>query len=127
MKTLTIKQPWADLIVIGQKDIENRSWKTNFRGRIYVHAGQRVAEVYPAILPLSKDFDPVGMELAKILTRREVVSAIVGEVDIIDCVKNHPSKWAMQGHWHWVLANPVKYIQPIIEVKGKQSFWTYSI
>lgn len=126
MKALTVKQPWADLIVIGQKDIENRTWKTNFRGRIYIHAGQRIAEVYPAILPLSKEFDPVGMELAKILSRREVTSAIIGEVDIIDCVQNHPSEWAEKGVWNWVLANPVKYDEPILNVKGAQSFWEYT-
>ena len=38
MKALSIKQPWASLIAHGIKDIENRTWKTNFRGRIYIHA-----------------------------------------------------------------------------------------
>ena len=38
MKTLSVRQPWANLIVRGIKDIENRSWKTNFRGRILIHA-----------------------------------------------------------------------------------------
>ena len=34
MKTLTIKQPWATLIAMGIKDIENRTWPTKFRGTI---------------------------------------------------------------------------------------------
>jgi hypothetical protein len=38
MKALTVKQPWASLIVEGIKNIENRTWKTNFRGRILIHA-----------------------------------------------------------------------------------------
>jgi activating signal cointegrator 1 len=40
MKTLTIRQPWAELIAQGKKDIEVRTWKTNYRGKIAIHAGK---------------------------------------------------------------------------------------
>ena len=43
---LSIRQPWAWLIVNGFKDIENRDWPTNFRGRLLVHAGQTMARRY---------------------------------------------------------------------------------
>ena len=43
---LSIRQPWAWLIVNGHKDIENRDWPTNFRGRLLVHAGQTMARRY---------------------------------------------------------------------------------
>jgi hypothetical protein len=39
MNGLSIRQPWAWLIVNGHKDVENRSWHTDFRGRVYVQAG----------------------------------------------------------------------------------------
>ena len=39
MKVLTIKQPWASLIVNGYKEYEFRTWKTNFRGEFLIHAG----------------------------------------------------------------------------------------
>ncbi|HTV55212.1 MAG TPA: ASCH domain-containing protein, partial [Terriglobia bacterium] len=42
MKALSIRQPWAWLIVNGFKPIENRSWNTNFRGRILIHASLKV-------------------------------------------------------------------------------------
>ena len=42
---LSIRQPWAWLIVNGYKDIENRDWPTKFRGRMLVHAPRRVAAV----------------------------------------------------------------------------------
>lgn len=141
MKALSIKQPWASLIAHGIKDIENRTWKTNFRGRIYIHASglyakggfslinsdQRVlANMYESWKPLYLDDLPT--------------SAIIGEVDIIDCVINHPSIWAeksegfwnpIKGKWisrskptyNWVLANPILYKNPILNVKGKLSFW----
>ena len=42
-KAISIKQPWASLIAHGIKNIENRTWKTNFRGRIYIHASGKFA------------------------------------------------------------------------------------
>lgn len=39
MKALTIKEPWATLIIEGYKEYEFRSWKTNYRGKILIHAG----------------------------------------------------------------------------------------
>ena len=39
MKALSIKQPWAWLIVNGFKDIENRTWRTKIRGEFLIHAG----------------------------------------------------------------------------------------
>ncbi len=38
MKTLSIKQPFAELVVSGRKSIEIRSWATNYRGEFLVHA-----------------------------------------------------------------------------------------
>lgn len=39
MKALTIIQPWATLIASGHKMNETRSWKTNYRGEVLIHAG----------------------------------------------------------------------------------------
>lgn len=39
---LSIKQPWAELILNNKKNIELRSWKTNFRGEFYIHASKTV-------------------------------------------------------------------------------------
>lgn len=38
MKTLSVRQPWASLLVCGLKDIENRTWAPNFKGRIMIYA-----------------------------------------------------------------------------------------
>lgn len=38
MKALSIKEPFASLVSLGIKRIETRSWKTNYRGEIYIHA-----------------------------------------------------------------------------------------
>jgi hypothetical protein len=39
-KALSIRQPWAHLIVAGIKQIENRTWTTRYRGPLLIHAGQ---------------------------------------------------------------------------------------
>lgn len=38
MKVLSVKQPWAWLITNGIKQVENRTWKTNHRGDLLIHA-----------------------------------------------------------------------------------------
>lgn len=45
MKALTIQQPWAMLIALGAKKIETRSWKTNYRGPLAIHAGKINAKI----------------------------------------------------------------------------------
>lgn len=142
MKVLSIKQPWASLIALGIKPIENRSWKTNFRGRIYIHASAKVVNVAPIDLLSTDQRKEVLSKYHKgVFPWFNPVSAIIGEVDIIDCVMNHPSIWAEKGKvvntngyghtekykpiYNWVLANPVSYDNPILNVKGKLSFWEF--
>lgn len=150
MKALSIKQPWASLIAHGIKDVENRTWKTNFRGRIYIHSTKDVI-YWKNALSLNQ-IDQVRIEnyelLAGIVRRNLKViptSAIIGEVDIVDCVINYDSIWAekmktqpcehvegldiiSKGQkyiYNWILANPVLYEEPILNVKGKLSFWNF--
>lgn len=133
MKALSIKQPWASLIAHGIKDIENRTWKTNFRGRIFIHAtAKSVGQMKDILTP--EQYETVLSSGWKQSTYKPL-SAIIGEVDIVDCVINHPSIWAeksnlgevvfrdMKPNYNWVLANPLLYNKPILNVKGKLSFW----
>lgn len=140
MKALSIKQPWASLIAHGIKDIENRTWKTNFRGRIYIHASAKKAGELPYILNDTQGDFVYYNESDGLKSHSEITSAIIGEVDIVDCVINHESIWAEktssrafadQKHYfdkpiyNWVLANAVLYDQPILNVKGKLSLWEF--
>ena len=128
MKALSIKQPWAELIVSGIKDIENRTWRTNFRGRVYVHASQKYDQRHRDMSSLFTypQWDSLATEKQYDFCQPTwQISAIIGEVDIVDCVQNHPSVWAEKGVWNWVLANPVMYKEPILNVKGGLSFWKY--
>ncbi len=42
VKALTIRQPWAELILRGRKPFELRSWRTNYRGLLVIHAAMKV-------------------------------------------------------------------------------------
>jgi hypothetical protein len=44
MKILSIRQPWAYLIVAGYKPVENRTWNTSYRGPLLIHASQAMEE-----------------------------------------------------------------------------------
>ena len=127
MKALTIRQPWAHLIASGIKDIELRSWKTNYRGKIYIHSS---AKSDHGKTPASEFLDyyrkHIPQEMKTQLDNGEYhLAAIIGEVELVDCVENHPSVWADEDSWNWVLANPVLYDKPILGVKGGLSLWNY--
>lgn len=142
MKALSIKQPYAYLICKGIKDIENRTWRTNFRGRVYIHASAKSANE-PYMIFTDEQIDVIDNIIMDICESYELTSAIIGHVDIVDCVESHSSIWAehwVTKEWHngvfggtydkvvynWVLANPVLYDKPILNVKGKLSFWDCS-
>ena len=73
MKVLTIKEPWASLIVNGYKEYEFRSWKTNYRGELLIHAGVGVDKT------AMKKFSKLNLDYPK--------SRIVAKVKMIDCIK----------------------------------------
>lgn len=109
MKALTIRQPWAGLIVDGIKDVENKSQRTHLRGRICVHAGLR-PDLGPEVLRL-------------MLSRHQTqYGAVIDTVEIIDCVRNANSPWALPRMWHWVLADARPLRRPI-PFTGQQGFF----
>ncbi|WP_312190241.1 ASCH domain-containing protein [Sphingobacterium sp.] len=150
MKALSIKQPWASLVctprldnpLLGIKDIENRTWATKYRGTIYIHASSKPAFTgsYKDNLP-SKFWDSLSeKEKWAAIDSFQHRGAIIGKVDIVDCVINHGSIWAEQSEtyvrshvgiiskppiYNWVLANPVLFDKPILNVKGKLSLWEF--
>lgn len=139
MKTLSIKQPWASLIAHGIKDIENRTWATKYRGTIYIHSCGKPAFTGSYKENLPKEFWDSLSEKEKwaAIDSFQHRGAIIGTVDIVDCVINHGSIWAEKTNeflvdigdekpiYNWVLANPVLFDEPILNVKGKLSLWEF--
>lgn len=112
MKVLTVKQPWAYLIIHGGKDIENRKWSTKFRGRILIHSSKADDKEYLDDF-CQKDFGFSDKDLIR--------GAIIGSVEITDCVKESTSYWFI-GPIGWVLKNPKP--EKIEFIKGQLGLWT---
>lgn len=118
MKALSIRQPWAHLIIHGGKDIENRTWTTKLRGRFLVHASkgmtrqehQVVAEFCARrVLPMPPAYEQLKR------------GGIVGSVELLDCVCTSQSTWYM-GEVGFVLANAAPL--PFIECAGRLGFYS---
>jgi len=54
------------------------------------------------------------------------VQAIIGEAELIDIVKNSKDVFAIPNDYHWVMANPILYEKPILNVMGKLRLWEYA-
>ncbi len=73
MKVLTLKQPWATLVAEGIKKYEFRSWKTNYRGKVLIHAGVGI--------------DKKEMDKFKELNLSYPSKRIIAVVEIEDCLE----------------------------------------
>ena len=132
MRALSIRQPWASLILKAGKNIENREWPTKYRGRILVHAakGMTRAEHEDAIAFAVEAIraDPRNADATKKVTLRELGFAfddlprggIVGSVEIVDCVRTSDSPWFV-GSYGFVLRDPQPL--PFTPWKGQLGFF----
>ena len=118
MKALSIMQPWAWLIVNGWKDLENRTWQTNYRGPLLIHASKSIdAEGYNFIIK-SGLMNEIDMPEIGDFQR----GGIIGQVELYDVVHDAPSNWAAADQYHW-LVRDAKTL-PFVPCRGYQSLWT---
>ena len=75
MRCITIRQPWATLIAIGEKRLETRGWKTNYRGELAIHAGKRVDLVACLAEPVRSLLEASGYTAANLPTGAVVAIA----------------------------------------------------
>jgi hypothetical protein len=96
---LSIRQPYARLVVNGIKDIENRSRRTRFRGPLLIHAGLDRSELTQEIVEDCEARGGVRMP------EEYDLGGIIGCAEMVDCVRRHGSEWKNPRSWGWVLAN----------------------
>ena len=106
-------------------NIENRDWATNFRGRIYVHAGKKQDDFDSTFRFLCERIGIAPIVALMSFSKRLPLGAIIGEVDITGCVTQSESP-GFVGPYGFMLANPVLYNQPI-PYKGQQRFFSVEI
>lgn len=110
MKALVVRQPWAGLIACGEKNIENRTWQTSYRGPLAICAAKKL-DTSPA--EARKLFDDFGVKQ----TGTGVLVCVVDLLGIVeddgdsfsgdlpDSVTSLNDDW-FSGPYGWVLANP---------------------
>lgn len=115
MKALSIRQPWAWLIVNDYKNIENRSWPTKYRGTFLIHASLKFD--FEGLRYIRGRFPGAFKRLPTIYT----YGAIVGAASLVDCVTEHRSRWFAGENYGFVLANA--HTIESIPFKGKLGFF----
>lgn len=117
MIALSIRQPWASLILKAGKDIENRNWPTKVRGRVLVHAAKGMTrDEYEDAITFAIDAiraDPRNAGATERQTLRELGFAfedlqcggIIGSVEVVDCRRASASPWFV-GEFGFVLRDP---------------------
>ena len=115
----------------GLKDVENRTWRTNYRGRLVIHAGShddRQAALRHADLLGSHQTTREGTCVPSWAYTAPLAhlpgGALLGTVELVDCVRDSASEWAIDGLWHWQIADPQPFEMPI-PVKGKLGVCVY--
>jgi hypothetical protein len=127
-KVLTVKNPWATFIVKGIKDVENRLWKTSYRGKLLIHSSMKseTSVIFSKEIIRELGKYPCGSYLSD---GDYINGCIIGSVDLTDCVVGYPSIWAEKSDeitiYNWVLENPAEFEKPI-PCKGKLGLWTLS-
>jgi len=117
-KTISVRQPWANLIVWGLKTIEIRSWSTQYRGKLIIHASKTIDEIGSKRFPMDN----------------QSLGALIGEVDLIDVKPFTVELWSeladshldinpyIPGLFAWFISNPVPFDKPI-PYSGKQGLF----
>lgn len=129
MKVLSIKEPFASLIKSKIKFVETRSWKTNYRGEIYIHASisswKILTERDEKLKKLLKDNT---LQYGNIICKCNLVDCVYMTKEYVENIKNNnPQEYLcgdfQEGRYAWVLDN-IESIEPI-KAKGELGIWNY--
>lgn len=112
MKAISIRQPWADLIARGIKDVENRTWGTKHRGWLLIHAGKAP--------DVNCDQITDQMKLPHLyVPGSSRLGAIVGLAKVTDCYlagengAGPASIWHQEGYFGWYLSDGYELAVPV--------------
>lgn len=134
MKCLTIRQPWAMLIALGEKEFETRSWRTAYRGEIGIHAGlkinKKVCEQEPFKSVLAKHgYTADNLPTGAIIATSQLTGCyeVTPEVDLREWIQGNEYVFGNyeEGRFAWKFEEIVQLSDPI-PAKGQLSIWNYS-
>lgn len=121
MRALSLQQPWASLVVLGLKTVENRTWRTPYRGVIVIHASQN--RIYDLAPPWA------WAEAERLLPQHIALptGCLIGTVEIVDCQRYRDcadldTDPFADGPWCWRLRNPRRF-KTCIPCPGRPKFF----
>lgn len=109
LKGLSLRQPWAELVIRGEKTVEYRSRPVNIRGRIYIYA---------SLGRLHADDEADAAEEYGLDVDGLPRGVVIGTVEITDCLDNG-------GEYEWQLSKPVRLPKPLPPVEKPQPVWIH--
>jgi hypothetical protein len=127
MLCLSIRQPWAHLVLLGRKRVENRSWPTAHRGRLAIHAASRLdVGTWDDIRAICGRKCLDGLQLPELAELPR--AAIVGTVELVDRVDVDDLPTALRrdpftgGPVCWLLRDPRPLARPV-PCAGRLRLW----
>lgn len=119
MKCLSVKNPNSFLICSGVKKIENRTWKTDYRGVLYIFSsGIYEKTIYDEYIPdkIQKD-ELIELDETKKLQKLLLLNRdnnnllfqsgyVIGKVNLVDIIRDSDNMFAEKNNFHWILENP---------------------
>lgn len=129
-KVITLKQPWATLVVVGAKRNETRSWSTKYRGELLIHSSAKL----PALgfdlsytVPFSRYINPGKDLLTGLILGSVKLVDVVRVEDVLKNLTDEEFKFGdyRPGRFAWILENPVRFNEPI-QASGALGIWNYS-
>lgn len=130
MKVLSLREPWATLIMENKKLIETRSWKTNYRGELYIHASStRIPKGWKDNKGLMSLVDFNNLNFGNIICKCKLVDCIYMTREYVEDVKkNNPQEYICgeynEGRYAWILED-IEALDTPIKVKGHLGIWNY--
>lgn len=122
-KVLTIKEPYVTPIALGKKHYETRSWKTNYRGEIYIHTA-KTKMPFPVDTLYYKPVFPLGHIVMKV----KLTDCIYMDQEFIDSVDIREKSLGFYevGRYAWKLED-VEVLETPIKANGKLGIWEVKI
>ncbi len=130
MKVLSLTEPFATLIKEKKKLVETRSWKTNYRGELYIHASlTKIAKENLEDQELMSLVENKNMNFGRIICKCNLVDCIYMTKEYVEEMqKNNYQEYICgeykEGRYAWILENITPLEEPI-EVKGHLGIWNY--
>lgn len=129
MKVLSLTEPCATLIKEKKKLIETRSWKTNYRGELYIHASKtKIPKEWRQNLEFMSLVKDTPLNYGKIICKCKLVDCIYMTEDFVNEIKiNNQEEYICgdykEGRYAWILED-IEDIKPILAT-GHLGVWNY--